>query len=277
MEIDNKTKGLIKQALEEDHASSDLSTLWTIPEDAQAEARLLARQEGIFCGGPLFAEVFKTFDAAINFDLLVDEGSAIEPDQQVARLSGPARSILSAERTALNLIGRLSGIATQTAHYVERVHGTKARVCDTRKTTPLWRRWEKYAVRMGGGTNHRDNLEDMILLKDNHASLAGGPAKALRSAKEKNTKGVEIEVEVDTADQLQRVLEEGVDRVLLDNMSIDKLREAVAINAGRAKLEASGGVTLDTVREIAETGVDYISVGALTHSVKSFDFSLEVV
>lgn len=276
MKIDDRTKNLVIQALEEDHASCDLSTLWCIPNDVRADAQLLAREEGIFCGGRLFTEVFETFDAAVRVELLVKEGSTIETDQKAAKVTGPARAILSAERTALNLIGRLSGIATETSRYVERVHGTPARICDTRKTTPLWRKWEKYAVRMGGGTNHRSNLEEMILLKDNHASLAGGPAAALRSAKDRNTIGVEIEVEVDTLDQLREVLDEGVDRILLDNMSIDELHQAVAMNSGRARLEASGGVTLDTVREIAETGVDCISVGALTHSVKNSDFSLEI-
>lgn len=274
--IDADTQRLIALALEEDHARNDLSTLWTIPECTQAVALLLPRKDGVFCGGPLFVEAFLQLDAAIRIDLLAPEGNRLVPDTPAARVQGSARAILSAERVALNLVGRFSGIATLTSRYVEAVRGTKAVILDTRKTMPLWRKWDKVAVRTGGGRNHRANLEEMVLLKDNHLSLAGGAAAALRAVKENNRTGIEIEVEADTLDQLEELLVEGVDRVLLDNMSLDQLRSAVTLARGRVELEASGGISLETIREVAETGVDYISVGALTHSPPAFDFSLEI-
>jgi nicotinate-nucleotide pyrophosphorylase (carboxylating) len=274
--VDADTQRLVALALDEDHARNDLSTLWTIPEGAQAVALLLPRSYGVFCGCPLFAEAFHQLDPAIRIDLLASEGTRLDPDTPAARVRGSARAILSAERVALNLVGRFSGIATLTSRYVEAVKGTKTVILDTRKTMPLWRKWDKYAVRAGGGQNHRANLEEMVLLKDNHLSLAGGAAAALRAVKGCNRAGIEIEVEVDTLDQLEELLAEGVDRVLLDNMSLDQLRSAVTLARGRARLEASGGITLETIREVAETGVDYISVGALTHSPPAFDFSLEI-
>jgi nicotinate-nucleotide pyrophosphorylase (carboxylating) len=276
-DLDPETIARIALALEEDHAHRDLSTLWTVPADADAEGALYARQGGLFCGGGLFVETFRQLHPRIEIVLLAPDGSRLVQDQVAARFRGSARGILSAERVALNLVGRFSGIATLTARFVEAIRGTSAVVCDTRKTLPLWRQWDKYAVRVGGGTNHRSNLEEMVLLKDNHLALAGGPIPALRSVKAQNKKAIPVEVEVDTLEQLRELLDEGVERVLLDNMTLAQMREAVAMAGGRAKLEASGGVRLETIREIAETGVDFISVGALTHSPPAFDFSLEII
>lgn len=274
--IDETTRAQIRAALEEDHAWRDVSTLWTVPESARAIATLLARQAGVLCGASLFAETFRIFDSQVQVNLECGEGSGLAVGQVVARITGPARSILSSERVALNLIGRCSGIATLTRRYVDAVKGTSARICDTRKTNPLWRRWDKYAVRTGGGTNHRTNLEEMVLLKDNHVAMAGGAAQALRLVKQQNLSGVPVEVEVDHLFQLAELLEEGVDRVLLDNMTLEEMAQAVQMGAGKVELEASGGVCLETVRAIAETGVDFISIGNLTHSVTAFDFSLEI-
>lgn len=276
MSLDPQTSQLIRLALEEDHAFQDVSTLWTIPEAQRAKALLIPRAEGVLCGGPLFAEAFRLLDPSLVVNVFIEDGGTLAPNVPVAEVVGAARGILSAERVALNLVGRFSGIATLTRRYVEAVAGTGARICDTRKTTPLWRGWEKIAVRMGGGTNHRANLEEMVLLKDNHVALAGGAGKSLLAVKERNARGIPVEIEVDTLEQLREALEIGVERVLLDNMSVEQLRKAVGMTAGRAILEASGGVTLETVRAIAETGVDLISIGALTHSAPAFDFSLEV-
>lgn len=274
--MDETTRSLICAALEEDHAWRDVSTLWTVSESTRACATLLAKQAGILCGSTLFAETFRVFDPQVQADLEKEDGAMLIAGGVVARITGPARSILSAERVALNLIGRFSGIATLTHQYVEAVRGTRARICDTRKTAPLWRGWDKYAVRTGGGTNHRSNLEEMVLLKDNHVALAGGAARALRLVKERNLPGVPVEVEVDNLQQLAELLEEGVDRVLLDNMTLDEMMQAVYMVSGKVELEASGGVRLESVRNIAETGVDFISIGGLTHSVPAFDFSLEI-
>ncbi|MCA9447025.1 MAG: carboxylating nicotinate-nucleotide diphosphorylase [Candidatus Omnitrophica bacterium] len=274
--MDETTRNLIRMALEEDHVSEDFTTLWSIPEEMEGQARLLAKQSGVFCTGPLFAAVFQALDPKTEVRLLVEEGAPLQAGDIAAEVVGSARVLLEAERTALNLVSHFSGIATLTSQFVEAVQGTRARICDTRKTTPLWRRWDKYAVVHGGGENHRMDLSDQILLKDNHIRLSPTISAAYLSVKEKNLKSLPIEVEVDTLDQLEELLEVGVERVLLDNMSPETLRKAVAISAGRTVLEASGGVNLDTVGAIAETGVDFISVGALTHSVTGFDFSLEI-
>jgi nicotinate-nucleotide pyrophosphorylase (carboxylating) len=274
--LDDQTLHLIDLALREDGADRDVSTLWTVPENGAAQATLLARQSGVLCGMDLFAAVFHRLDPKIQINFHVKDGASLSANQTVAEFSGKARPILTGERLALNLIGRLSGIASETARYVEAIKGTPAKICDTRKTTPLWRKWEKYAVVCGGGVNHRMGLSDMALLKDNHLTLAGGAAKAWNAAREANTENLEIEIEVETLDQLQEALDHGAKRILLDNMSPETLIEAVEINRNRAVLEASGGVQLENVRAIAQTGVDLISVGALTHSVKCFDFSLEI-
>jgi nicotinate-nucleotide pyrophosphorylase (carboxylating) len=276
LSIDPQTHEQIAQALAEDHAEQDVSTLWTIPPELQATALLYSRQEGIFCGGPLFAETYRIFDPTIFTEMFVNEGDRLIPEQKVGLVRGKARTILSSERVSLNLVGRFSGIATLTNRFVQAVQGTRAKICDTRKTMPLWRKWDKYAVRMGGGVNHRTDLEEMVLLKDNHLSLAGGAAIALRLVKQQNLTGIPIEIEVDNLEQLRELLAEGVERILLDNMTLAQMQEAVHMTAGKALLEASGGVRIETVRSIAETGVDFISIGALTHSVPAFDFSLEI-
>jgi nicotinate-nucleotide pyrophosphorylase (carboxylating) len=258
--------------LAEDVGSGDVTTLALIDDDATSEAVVLVKEPGVVCGLEVAAAVFADVDVA--FEPLVADGTTVEPGP-IAKLEGPARGVLTGERLALNLIGRLSGIATLTRRYVDAVEGTGATILDTRKTTPGLRALEKRAVAAGGGTNHRFGLDDGVLVKDNHLRLAGGIAPAV--ARLRTATDLPVEVEVESLAQVEEAVEAGADTVLLDNMTIDELREAVSLVAGRAKLEASGGVTLDTVREIGETGVDFISVGALTHSARSLDVSLEVL
>jgi nicotinate-nucleotide pyrophosphorylase (carboxylating) len=263
--------GVIESWLAEDVGPGDLTSLAVIDEAATCRARVLLKEPGVACGLEEAAEVF----AALGADLepLVVEGVRVEPGP-IASVEGPARAVLTGERTALNLLGRLSGIATLTRRYVDAVAGTGAEILDTRKTTPGLRALEKQAVACGGGRNHRLGLYDAILIKDNHLRLAGSIGAAVERAK---TAGVPVEVECETLAQVREALAAGADRILLDNMSTADLRDAVSLAAGRTPLEASGGVTLDTVRAIAETGVDFISIGALTHSARSLDVSLEVL
>jgi nicotinate-nucleotide pyrophosphorylase (carboxylating) len=262
---------LIESWLAEDVGSGDVTSLAVVDEAAACEARVLLKEPGVVCGLAAAADVF----AALGAELvpLAADGDALEPGP-VARVDGPARAVLTAERTALNVLGRLSGIATLTRRYVDAVAGTRVRILDTRKTTPGLRVLEKHAVRCGGGVNHRLGLYDAILIKDNHLRLAGSITDAVERARSAH---VPVEVECDTLDQVREALAAGADRILLDNMSLPDLREAVALAGGRTPLEASGGVTLDTVRAIAETGVDFISIGALTHSARALDVSLEVL
>jgi nicotinate-nucleotide pyrophosphorylase (carboxylating) len=258
--------------LAEDVGTGDVTTLALIDEDATCTAVVLAKEPGVVCGLEAARTVFA--ELGVGFEPVVGEGASMDRGP-IAGLDGPARGVLTGERLALNLIGRLSGIATLTRRYVDAVEGTGATILDTRKTTPGLRALEKHAVATGGGTNHRFGLDDGVLVKDNHLRLTGGitPAiAALRAATD-----LPVEIEADTVEQVRDAVEAGADAILLDNMSTDQLREAVALVAGRAKLEASGGVSLDTVRAIAETGVDFISVGALTHSARSLDVSLEVL
>ena len=267
----------VRAALDEDLGrAGDITSLATIPATTQARAVIAARKAGTIAGLPMAAMAFRLVDPGVRFTALVEDGAAVSPGGIVARIEGPARGILSGERVALNYLGRLSGIATLTALYVARVAHTRARICCTRKTTPGLRAFEKYAVRCGGGMNHRFGLDDAFLIKDNHIAVAGGIVPALRAAKAAAGHLVKIEIEVDTLDQLREVIAEGADVVMLDNMAPPMLREAVALVAGRMRVEASGGVTLDTVRAIAETGVDLISVGALTHSASVLDLGLDV-
>jgi nicotinate-nucleotide pyrophosphorylase (carboxylating) len=267
----------VRQALTEDLGrAGDITTLATIPEDITAAATLIAREPGKICGLDFARTAFRSIDPAIGFEGWSSDGARVEKGDALARIEGSARAILIAERVALNYLGRLSGIASLTARYIERVAHTKARICDTRKTTPLLRAFEKYAVRCGGGANHRFGLDDAILIKDNHISVAGGVVPALRAAKRCVGHLVKIEIEVDTIDQLREALAEGVDVVLLDNMAIPTLREAVALVDGAVICEASGGVSLETVAAIADTGVDLISVGALTHSAPALDVALDI-
>jgi nicotinate-nucleotide pyrophosphorylase (carboxylating) len=261
----------VRTFLAEDLGDGDLTTEAVVPEDARLDVSLLLKEEGVVCGLEVAEAVFRELDSDVRFELLARDGDATRGE--IARVSGNARALLSGERTALNLLGRLSGIATLTRQYADAVAGTGATILDTRKTTPGLRALEKLAVRAGGGTNHRFGLFDAVLIKDNHLRLGGGILASVRSAK---ATGLPVEVECETLDDVCAALDAEAATLLLDNMTTAELREAVLLVAGRAKTEASGGVTLDTVREVAETGVDCISVGALTHGARSLDVSMEV-
>jgi nicotinate-nucleotide pyrophosphorylase (carboxylating) len=266
------------RALDEDLGrAGDVTSLATIPEATRAHAVLVARQAGVIAGLPLALATLQKLSPEIEVQAHVRDGAKVKAGQRALTISGPARAILTAERTALNFVGRLSGIATLTADYVRRTEGTRMRICCTRKTTPGLRALEKYAVRCGGGFNHRFGLDDAILIKDNHIAVAGGIGPVLERARAHAGHLVKIEIEVDTSAQLREVLETGLaDAVLLDNMDVATLREAVRLADGRVALEASGGVTLDSIAEIAATGVDYASSGALTHSAPNFDCALDI-
>jgi nicotinate-nucleotide pyrophosphorylase (carboxylating) len=266
----------IEEWLQEDIGFGDVTTMSTIPETAQGVGILYAKEAGVIAGLPVAQLVFETVDPTLSFTALVKEGARVEKGEQIAEVSRSVRSILSGERLALNLLQRLSGIATRTSEYAQAVSGTKARVVDTRKTTPGLRMLEKYAVRVGGGHNHRYALYDAVMIKDNHIKGAGGIAQAVASARAAVPHTMTIEVETETLDQVQEALDAGADIIMLDNMPLDVMKQAVTLIGGRAVVEASGGVTLDTIRSIAETGVDVISVGALTHSVKALDISLDL-
>jgi nicotinate-nucleotide pyrophosphorylase (carboxylating) len=267
----------VSRALAEDLGrAGDITSAATIPPDATASAVLAAREAGVIAGLALAAAAFRQMDAEIEFLPAVADGESVERGTVVARVAGNARAILSAERVALNFLAHLCGIATLTRRYVDAVKHTKARVTCTRKTIPGLRAFEKYAVRCGGGSNHRFGLDDAILIKDNHIAVAGGVAEAIRRAKAFSGHLVKIEVEVDTLDQFREALQAGADAILLDNMPPARLREAVAIAAGKAVLEASGGISLETVAAVAEAGVDFISSGALTHSARALDLGLDV-
>ena len=252
--------------------SGDL-TASLVPQDKQIQARVVCREQAVVCGIAWFNEVFTQLDPDVEVDWDVLDGDTMLPEQEICRLRGRAASILTGERSALNLLQTLSGTATVTSTYVKAVAGTDATILDTRKTIPGLRLMQKYAVLCGGGKNHRKGLYDAILIKENHILAAGSITAALQQAQE-TSRGVEIEVEVENLSQLAEALEAGAKRVLLDNFELDNLRQAVEQNAGRARLEASGGVNLDTVRGIAETGVDDISVGALTKDLHAVDLSL---
>ncbi|MFZ5736048.1 MAG: carboxylating nicotinate-nucleotide diphosphorylase [Pseudomonadota bacterium] len=268
----------VRRALDEDLGrAGDVTSIATIPESTQAHAILVARQAGVIAGLPLAVETFRQLSPDVAITAHVRDGDTVTAGIQVLTISGPARAVLTGERTALNFVGRLSGIATLTADYVRHTAGSKMRICCTRKTTPGLRALEKYAVRCGGGFNHRFGLDDAILIKDNHIAVAGGIRPVLEAARAKIGHLVKIEIEVDTLDQLREVLDTGLaDVVLLDNMDLDTLKQAVAISAGRVVLEASGGVTRESISSIAATGVDYASSGALTHSAPNFDVALDI-
>ena len=265
---------VVQAALAEDVGEGDVTTEATVDHDAMGAAELLVREPGVLCGLDVAEAVFRALDPEIRFEPLVEEGAVVDRATAVALVTGPERAILTGERTALNFIGRLSGIATLTRRYVDAVAGTGVTILDTRKTTPGLRALEKHAVACGGGRNHRFGLDDGVLVKDNHLRAAGSVREAVERARA--TTDLPVEVECDTLAQLSEALAAGADAILLDNMTPDELRAAVALAGGRARLEASGGVTLETVRAIAETGVDEISVGALTHSARSLDVSLEL-
>lgn len=266
----------IRRALVEDVGSGDVTSESVLPPEAWMRGQIIAKQTGVIAGLDVAAQVCRMVDERIDFQPTAQEGAWVENRQVVARLNGPARSLLTAERTALNFLGRVSGIATLTRQYVEAVSGTQAAILDTRKTAPGLRMLDKLAVRRGGGQNHRMGLYDMILIKDNHIDFAGSIRAAVERARAAHA-GLEIEVETRSLDDVREALALGVGRILLDNMTLDMMRQAVELTAGRAKLEASGNVSLETVRAIAQTGVNYISVGALTHSPKVFDVSLDYV
>jgi nicotinate-nucleotide pyrophosphorylase (carboxylating) len=265
--------GLIDAALAEDLGPGDLTAAAVVPEGTRARATIEQKAQGAIAGLEVAAAVFHRVDESLHFEPLCSEGEWGEGGP-VAEVDGDARAILAAERTALNFLGRLSGIATLTLRFVHAVEGTGVRILDTRKTTPGWRALEKRAVATGGGTNHRQGLYDAILVKENHAAIAGGVTEAARRAIARAPAGVVVEVECATLADVEAALDAGAGRILLDNMTPDELRSAVALRGGRAELEASGGVTLENVRDVAETGVDFISVGALTHSAPVLDLSL---
>ena len=268
---------VVADALAEDVGPGDVTSDSVLEEADTCGARLLLKETGALCGLGVAEAVFRALDPDMGFEAFADDGEQVDrPPHTVAQVEGLARALLTGERTALNLLGHLSGIATLTRRFVDAVDGTGAVILDTRKTTPGLRRLEKYAVRCGGGTNHRLGLYDAILVKDNHLRLAGGIRPAVERLRAEGVL-LPIEVEADTLDHVREAVAAGVDRVLLDNMAPATIAEAVAIVRGRAQLEASGGVSLETVRAIAETGVDFISVGRLTHSARSLDFSMEVL
>jgi len=270
---------LIHIALAEDIGDGDITSEAILEPSVYARATLVANADGIVCGLPVAALVFRTHDPDTRVEELVEEGTLVTRGTQIAHVYGSARSLLAAERTALNFLQRMSGVATLTHQYVERVRGTKARILDTRKTIPTWRLLDKYACRIGGAENHRLGLYDMVLIKDNHIAAAGSIEAALRAVQQHwNEQRILIELEVQSFDQLEQALHiSGFHRIMLDNFSIDDLRRAVNMIDGRYQTEASGGVRLETVRAIAETGVDFISVGAITHSAPALDIAMDIV
>jgi len=271
-----ETKVLIAAALEEDDTKHDITTAATVVSNRRARCRMVSRHAGVIAGLPLACEAFEQLDKAVTVRIERPDGSRVKPQTPVLFLSGHARGMLSAERVALNFVQRLSGIATLTARYVDAIAGTGAHILDTRKTTPLFRRLEKYAVRAGGGLNHRMDLSSSVLIKDNHlATVDGDIALAVQQARALAPAGMKVEVECDTLDQVRAALDAGVDVIMFDNMQLVDLREGVKLVNGRAVTEASGGVTIDTVRTIAETGVDWISIGALTHSAPALNIGLD--
>lgn len=262
-------------ALKEDIGTGDITTECCVPEEAQSRAVFRCKQAGVVCGLEVARRVFFLLDPKVQFESKVSERTKVQVGDVVATISGPSRSILSGERVALNLMQHMSGVATQTARMVERVAGTHAVIVDTRKTTPGMRVLEKYAVRMGGGTNHRFNLADGVLIKDNHIVAAGGITNAVNNARKMVPHTLKIEVETTNFEEIQEALEAGADIIMLDNMSCADMKKAVELIAGRAKVEASGNMGSRDIREVAEAGVDLISIGALTHSVEALDISLQ--
>lgn len=270
---------LIDLAFAEDIGDGDHTTLSCIPEDAMGRSRLLIKEPGVLAGVEIAKEIFHRFDPTMQVEVLLGDGSEVKPGDVAMVVTGKVRSLLQTERLMLNVMQRMSGIATMTRRYVKQLEGTRTRVLDTRKTTPGMRMLEKEAVRIGGGVNHRIGLFDMILLKDNHIDFAGGIANAIRRAKDycrEKGKDLKIEIEVRNLDELRQVLDlGGIDRIMFDNFTPELTRQAVEMVGGRYETESSGGITFDTLRQYAETGVDFISVGALTHSVKGLDMSFK--
>ena len=270
---------LIDLSFAEDIGDGDHTTLCCIPEEARGKSRMIIKEEGILAGVKIAEEVFNRFDSTLKVEIWINDGTKVKPGDVAMVVEGSVRSLLQTERLMLNIVQRMSGIATITHKYMELLKGTKAKVLDTRKTTPGMRILEKMAVKIGGGENHRIGLFDMILLKDNHVDFAGGISNAIDRCHEyleAKNKDLKIEIEVRSIDELNQVLEHGgVNRIMLDNFSVEDTRMAVDLIGGKYEIESSGGITLDTIRSYAECGVDYISVGALTHSVKSLDISFK--
>jgi len=265
----------VKQALEEDIGTGDV-TAQLLPEQQQAVATVISRENGVLCGQQWFASVFEQLDPSVHIDWQTGDGTALQPNQTVCTLRGSTRALLTGERTALNFLQTLSGTATLTRQYADAIGNTKTRVLDTRKTIPGLRLAQKYAVHCGGGSNHRIGLYDMILIKENHIASAGSVTTAMQQALSNANGDMEIEIEVEDLAQLQEALDAGARRVLLDNFTLEHLKEAIRITSGRAKLEASGNITLDNIRAVAETGVDYISTGAITKHVRALDLSMRI-
>lgn len=281
MEEKDLIRQLIQLSFAEDIGEGDHTTLCSIPSDAVGASRLLIKEKGVLAGVEVAQEVFHQFDPTLHMEVFIGDGESVNPGDEAFLVKGKIQSILQTERLVLNIMQRMSGIATITREYVKLLEGTKAKVLDTRKTTPGMRMLEKQAVKIGGGVNHRIGLFDMILLKDNHVDFAGGIEQAIRGAQAyllKQNRKLKIEIEVRSLEELKQVLLlGGVDRIMLDNFTPEKTREAVDLVGGSVELESSGGITFDTIRSYAETGVDFISVGALTHSVKSLDMSLKAI
>lgn len=279
--VDELNDRLIDLAFSEDIGDGDHTTLCCIPQDAMGKSKLLIKEEGILAGIEIAKRVFARFDPTMEVEVLITDGTPVKPGDVAMIVTGKIRSLLQTERLMLNIMQRMSGIATMTHRYVERLKGTKTRVLDTRKTTPGMRMLEKEAVKIGGGTNHRIGLFDMILLKDNHVDFCGGIDNALNRCEayqKEHGLHLKVEIEVRTFDEIRQVMENGkADRIMLDNFSVENTRKAVEMIGGKFETESSGGITFDTLRDYAECGVDYISVGALTHSVKGLDMSFKAV
>ncbi len=275
-----RTREFIRAALREDLGPGDITTSAVVPPNMLGSARVVAKAAGRLCGVPVFEEVFRLVDPKVVIEWRARDGESLEKDTFIAELSGRIPSILTAERTALNFLQRLSGIATLTSRFVKAATSGNARIVDTRKTTPLWRELEKYAVRIGGGTNHRFGLFDMFLIKDNHIAAAGGVSRAIQATLEFQAERhlhCAIEVEARTVEEVKEALQFPIQRIMLDNMSMSEIETAVALIGGRCEVEASGGVNLDNVQSIAASGVEYVSVGALTHSAPALDLSMLVM
>ncbi|HEX9938353.1 MAG TPA: carboxylating nicotinate-nucleotide diphosphorylase [Longimicrobium sp.] len=279
MTLPNEAINLIQAALAEDVGPGDFTSLWTVPEGRRAVARIVAKASGVIAGAEVAVEVFRRVDPSLAVHVEAADGTAVEPGDLVMRIEGSARSILTAERTALNFLQQLSGVATMARRYVREVEGTGARVIDTRKTTPGMRLLEKAAVVAGGGANHRVGLYDMVMIKDNHIAAAGGITAAVGAVRARNDRGLRVEVETTTLDEVREAIAAGVDRIMFDNMTPETMADAVALVRAadpRPETEASGGITLETIAAFARTGVDFISVGALTHSAPALDLSLRL-
>ncbi|HET7229856.1 MAG TPA: carboxylating nicotinate-nucleotide diphosphorylase [Longimicrobium sp.] len=279
MTLPSEVLALIETALAEDVGEGDFTSLWAVPEERRAMARIVAKGSGVIAGAQVAAEVFRRVDPTLSVHVNVVDGTGVQKGIPVMRIEGSARSILTAERTALNFLQQLSGVATLTRRYVREVAGTGTRVIDTRKTTPGMRLLEKAAVVAGGGANHRAGLYDMVMIKDNHIAAAGGITAAVEAVRAHNDRGLRVEVETTSLDEVRQALAAGVDRIMFDNMTAEVMAQAVALVRAadpRPETEASGGITLDTIGGFARTGVDFISVGALTHSAPALDLSLRL-